>query len=518
MNRARVLVVLVSVVLAGCTAPVADGPGSDARPDPPQDVEGWENGYWYDESIAVDESDGLDDREQAALIARAMARVEEVRGIEFDRDVPVRIVTREEYRDSVTGGSSGGSDPSGEALFQESKHEALFLVGSSEDATERERENDAQAVQGYYDVGEGEIVIVADGETPTIDEVTLAQELFHAYQFRHLIPDRLPAGATEDTVTAWIAVIEGDANLVDRIYERHCRADWDCVRESPGRPGTDDDGDASDGGEDAGQENRSIHMGIYLLQYFPYAEGEAYVRQVRADGGWEAVDALYEDMPNSTAAIIDGSSHAPRTVGLEDRSAPAWERVERDRGRESGTVGQYGIATMFAYTIYDDRNESLVEREQFLNLDDDGRVNQTAPLDYGLEPALGWDGDRLYAYRSNDGRTGYVWQVAWEDERHAEQFRNAYLELLSYRGASATDRDGVYRIDSGPFAGSYYVRQQGETVTIVSGPDYEALEAIHSLPGSFRGDRGRTTAPARAAGLDPTGEGGKRFYRISHTC
>lgn len=481
MNRLRVLMVLLAVVLAGCSAPVADDSGTGARPDPSGDVKGWENGYWYNESIGVDDSDGLDDREQAALISRAMARVEKVRGIEFDRNVPVRVTTREEYRDRVTGGSDGGSSTSGEATFQQAKHEALFLVGSAEDATERERENDAQAVQGYYDVSNEEIVIVADGETPTIDEVTLAQELFHAYQFRNLVPEQLPAGATEDTVTAWVAVIEGDANLVDRIYERHCRTEWDCVRESPGGPGND--GGESGGNDSAEQGNRGIHMGIYLLQYFPYAEGEEYVRDTRANGGWEAVDGLYEDMPDSTGQIIDGSNGSPSVVSVDDRSGPGWERVERDRGRESGTIGQYGIATMFAYTIYDDRNESLVDRERFLNLEDDGSVNGTEPLDYGLEPAIGWDGDRLYAYRSDDGRRGYVWRIAWEDSRQAERFREAYVELLSYRGASAAGGDGVYRIDSGPFAGGYYVSQRGDTVTIVSGPDVEALEAIHSPVG-----------------------------------
>jgi len=487
MNRVRVLAVLLAVVLAGCSAPVADGPRSDAPPDPSGDVEGWENGYWYNESIDVDESDGLDDRERAALISRAMARVEKVRGIEFDRNVPVRVITREEYSDRVTSGSGDGTDPSGEGTFQQAKHEALFLVGSSDDATERERQNDAQAVQGYYDVGNEEIVIVADGETPTIDEVTLAQELFHAYQFRHLIPDRLPAGATDDTVTAWVAVIEGDANLVDRIYERHCRTEWDCMRESPGGPRSgDDSSDGTDGEENdsAADGDRGLHVGIYLLQYFPYAEGEAYVREVRSEGGWEAVDALYEDMPDSTGQIIEDSNGSPSVVRVEDRSGPDWERVERDRGREAGTVGQYGIATMFAYTLYDDRNESLVDREQFLNLEDDGNVNETAPLDYGLEPATGWNGDRLYAYRSDDGRTGYVWRIAWKDERQAQRFRDAYVELLSYRGASATDRDGLYRIDSGPFAGGYYVSQRGDTVTIVSGPGVEALEEIHSPAGA----------------------------------
>ncbi|HKL30417.1 MAG TPA: hypothetical protein VJ898_14260, partial [Natrialbaceae archaeon] len=60
---------------------------SAAPPDPDEDVIGWENGYWYDESIDVDQSDGLSDAELDRFVARTMARVERIRGLEFRENV-----------------------------------------------------------------------------------------------------------------------------------------------------------------------------------------------------------------------------------------------------------------------------------------------------------------------------------------------------------------------------------------------------------------------------------------------
>jgi len=444
--------VVLLVVGAGCVAPASPTPAD--RP-------GYENGYAYDDPIDIDSTDGLTAEEREKVVARAMARVERIRGIEFQLDVPVRVITREEYRQQVTGGGDDG--PGGEETYQQVKHEALFLVGGNEDAIRREQENNAAAVQGYYDVGDDEIVIVADGETPVIDEVTLAQELFHAYQFRHLVPDRLPRGATDDTIVAWRAVIEGDANLVDRIYERRCRTEWNCLRERPSDRSTGDD------------DGPGIHRGIYLLQYFPYAEGEGYVRTLRAEGGWERVNELYEDMPTSTEQVIDGSGDPPTRVTVPDRSTDDWERVERSFGRRSGTVGQYGIAAMFGYTVVDEDRDPVVERSAFLNTDG---PNGSAVLNYGVDPASGWAGDRLYPYRNERGETAYVWQIEWDTEAEAREFVTAYERILEDSGARRLD-GSRYAIASGPFADAYSVRRSGRTVTIVNAPSAETLQEVH---------------------------------------
>ncbi|MFC7190435.1 hypothetical protein ACFQL7_11610 [Halocatena marina] len=66
-----------------------------APPDPNTDTLGWESGYWYNESITVDQSDGLSESELDAFLARSMARVEHIRRLEFTEQVEIEFVRPE---------------------------------------------------------------------------------------------------------------------------------------------------------------------------------------------------------------------------------------------------------------------------------------------------------------------------------------------------------------------------------------------------------------------------------------
>jgi hypothetical protein len=117
MRRLVAGVLVVALLLAGAApglvsgnAGTASAPAADASatapPDPESDVVGWEAGYWYNESIDVDQSDGLSDAELEAYVARAMARVEHLREKEFQSEVPVSVQSRESFRNrSPTGGN-----------------------------------------------------------------------------------------------------------------------------------------------------------------------------------------------------------------------------------------------------------------------------------------------------------------------------------------------------------------------------------------------------------------------------
>jgi len=513
--RAFPIALAVVVLLAGCSAPASPGeepasadqpitgttPPTEAvsttgtsrdggdgtegptvetpRPDPDEDVEGWEGGYWYNESLSVTVEDGLNESELDAVVARAMARVEHLRAVEFREDVEVRVISRAAYRDG-TGGRGGDGDGAGDRTFEAVRYRALFLVGDGANATERQRDTRNESVLGYYDVNEDRIVVVSDATSPTLDEVTLAQELTHAYQFRNLRL-RVPRDPTDDEVRALVALIEGDANLVDRLYERQCEGPWECVR-----PSTDDgdaagdgnDGaDGADGADGTPSNGSAVHMGLYLLQFFPYAEGEELVRETRARGGWSAVMARYEDPPRSSEQVIHPEKigrDEPEDVAVPDLAEDPWRRVRRSDGGSTATIGEAGIATMFMYTAYDDRPGAVVPRSRFLNVED-GRVNATDPLDYAINYSAGWAGDALAAYERPNGSTGYVWRTEWDDGREAREFADGYRALLSHRGGA--DRGSHWRLD-GDFAGAYAVSVEGSTVTIVHAPSAAALDEL----------------------------------------
>ena len=464
MRSLRLLALLALVLLAGCAAPTGsvDAPPDDSSnlSDGQRDVQGWENGHWYNDSLSVDPDDGPNESELDAVVARSMARVERVRGVEFENDVNVTVVTRSEYERNAPGSAPSGGD----RAFQNVKHRALFLIGNGADATDLSRQNTESAVLGYYDTREDRVVLVSDSETPRVDEITLSQELYHAYQFRYGndVEIRALLPATDDNIAAVLSLVEGDANLVDDRYERRCEAEWDCLRPRAGGA------DAAAG--NASREN--IHMGLYLLEYFPYAEGQSYVESVRGRDGWDGVTAEYADPPVSTEQVIHGNGvGGPVPLDLPDRSTADWERIRRSEGGGSTTVGERGLATMFAYTLYDDRNETLVDPASFVR-----RSEGNVSLDYDLQYSNGWGNDLLYAYE-NDGDTGYVWRVRWDERADARTFTEGYERLLRYHGA--TRAGGHWVVDGGPFAGAYYVERRGDTVTLVNAPSATGVTGLY---------------------------------------
>ncbi|WP_121822384.1 Hvo_1808 family surface protein [Halostella salina] len=480
MRSLRPLVLVALLVLAGCTAPATPGADrtattaaqaqpTDGEPAPTdgepngttaaasdrtEDVQGWEDGYWYNDTLSVNASDGLTDAELDAVVARSMARVERVRGVEFDSDVPVSVISRAEYRnDTAATGTGGGA-------FANVRNRALFLVGDDADAADVAQENRASAVLGYYDIRDDRIVLVSDSEQPRVDEITLAQELYHAYQFRYgnAVEPRIPPTASDDRVAALLSLIEGDANLVDERYAARCEAEWDCLR-------------PRDDGGDGNASTAGIHMGLYIHSYFPYAEGQAYVESVRERAGWEGVSDLYADPPTSTAAVIHGGTEEPIPLSLPDRSTADWERVGGAAGSQSTTLGERGLATMFAYTLYDDRDGAVIDRAAFVRSE-----NGSQRLDYDINYSNGWGNDRLYAYENGD-RTGYVWRIRWDDVANATEFVDGYEKLLAYHGAER--RDGRWVIDDGPFAANYYVEREDEAVTLVSAPSKRGVVELY---------------------------------------
>ncbi len=506
-------------VLAGCSAPVGSGPSAGAgdgtpgaddtetpaptptrgdraaenrssRPAPDSDVQGWEAGYWYDSELAIDASDGLNDSELDAVVARAMARVEEIRNVEFDEPVEVVVRDRSEIGDDVGGGGSGPG-----ATVESIRHRALFLVGDREDGDSDPAEATRTAsVQGYYDPGADRVVIVTDDERPILDEVTLAQELYHAHQFRNR-PLRVPRDYTDDNLVGIRALIEGDANFVDHLYQRRCAAAWDCVR--PGEDAANGSGGDSSFGE-------GFDVGLYLLSYVPYAEGEPLVAETYREGGWDAVDALYRDPPRSSEQVIHPNTRGddpPEDVELPERSTGEWERITREGRPPTVTVGEGGIATMFVRTAFDDRPGGLVDPRTVLNRGPNGSLNATDPLDYDVPYATGWAGDALATYRRADGEPGYVWRIRFDSAAGADRFAEGYRSLLSYYGGA--DRGTHWEL-SGEFAGAYWLAVDGRSVTVVHGPTADSLDDLWPAangsaavaPTPARGD---ATAPRRVA-------------------
>jgi len=509
MKRLATALVVLSVVLAGCNAPVDAGTEAtanattppdttaltetttstdDAPADPDEDVLGWEDGVWHNESIDVDQSDGLTDDEIAAYVSRAMARVEHIREKEFKQRVPVEVIPRSEYANQ----STGSGTPKAQSDWNNQVWEALFISSENENVSKQLATFYSSGVGGYYSPTSDAIVIISDNPaTPIISNATLVHELQHALQdqYFNLSQDKYNA-PTQDGSLAGDGIVEGDANYVEYVYEDYCiNGTWDCVA-TP----------ASDGG------GGDFNFGIYVTVFNPYADGPNYVSELKQAGGWELVDDVLRNPPHSTETVIHArtpdQAEDPVPIQYEDTATDGWTTFQ-DQGVDGyDTVGEVSIYSMLWYASYP-------ESAGGLGLDViDWRALLSAEGEFDLysyenEASAGWANDRVYPYTSpNSDQDGYAWVTTWDTEQDAQEFRDAYQQILDGLGAEQVG-ENTYRVSGNEYADAFRVVTDGKRVVIVNGPTVDAVDAIKPEYAPNGTNASVTDSPAVVAGTQP---------------
>ena len=467
--RKRVSVVLaVLIVLASVGPAVAvgdrpaavgdDGEVAPQRADPGGDAIGWEGGYWHNESIDVDQSDGLTDEEIDAYVSRAMARVEYIRQEEFESEVPVEIISRDEFQQRQSDNTT--SNASFDA-WNDQVWEALFIVGEDTEANDALQSASGETTAGFYAPADDRIRIITDSpDSPTIDNATLVHELVHALQDQNgALGERIGNTETQDADLAVDGVVEGEANYIERRYTERCGVEWECVNtpsddSSPGEP---------------------PNLGILLTLLHPYSDGPVYIDWLRDQGGWSAVDAAFEEPPESSEQVIHRTDEEPTPIEYEDRAREGWETFPNQGQNGSDTVGEASMYVMFWYQARTARADTVPVQSL---------LQTSGPLDmynYDAAPSAGWGNDRVFPYRDGEGedaRHGYVWVTEWDSEADADEFVEAYGAILESQGVSNVDGEGTYVISDGEFEDAFRIDRDGTRVTIVNGPDSEAVSNI----------------------------------------
>ncbi len=457
----------VGVAGTGPTGDVgAAGTGSDSGaaaaqtdsppPDPENDVIGWENGVWHNESIPVDQlglgDEGLTDRETELLVARTMARVEVLRQMEFTRDVTVEFVSREVLQDRVRNMSFGETT-------NDQVYEAMFVFGEDTEAEIRLQEFLGGAVVGYAaEEGSANLTIVTRSEDlDAVSERVLAHELVHVLQDQHFdLSQSRYRRSTIDGEWGKDGLIEGEAAYIDHLYGTECISNWSCTS-----PPADWSGASVPGGIGA--------FGVLSSQ--PYEDGATFVHDRYDDGGWAAVDAAHQDPPRTTEQIIHRDrEREPVPLSVPDRSTEAWEVTH------TNTLGEAGLFTMFVA-----HRSQAPEGKAVLDRTPHEREADWDTLDFDYEATAGWGNDTFRAYENGD-RHGYTWTSVWDSERDAKEFVGAYEQALVGLGALRYD-EHTFVIEDGPFADAFYVVRENRTVRIVNAPTVEELGAIDSPRG-----------------------------------
>lgn len=431
------------VAAAGCSAPAADDRLGHDGLGVVDDVT-YADDYTPPAAGEIEKSEDLEH-----LVKQTMARIELLRGEEFDTVVDVRVENRTEISTSTFQWPTDDQT----AVMENQFWEALFVIGGDENAVEVMQDDLDQAIMGYYSSIDEEIVLVTDDEAEPISERTLVHELVHAWQHQHVGIGAL--ATTNDEELGYLGVLEGEAEYLTELYYARCGIQWTCAAEPRD---IDLEGSGEDIEESAGLDERGINPGVYLLLVQPYLSGPDFVAEVRTRAGWDRVTQLHDDPPESSQQVIHQDyegDRPPEEVSITDRSSANWSTLGMAFNSES--VGEAGIYTMLV-------TNNVVSVEN--------------PFSYRHEFSQGWAGDRLLPYEREDGATGFVWQTEWRSEIDASQFEYAYRTILEDRGA-VTVEEGIYRLPDGSFEGAFKIDHDETTVTIVKGPSVDALAELY---------------------------------------
>jgi hypothetical protein len=237
-----------------------------------------------------------------------------------------------------------------------------------------------------------------------------------------------------------------------------------------------------------------------MLQLFlhPYSSGVAFVRDTYQAEGWDGVDDLYANPPESTEQVIHPAKYPdqePANLTVTDRSSDEWQPVTGPDGEQvSQSVGEAGLFISLWYPSFQTqglaaRNTNLVPLRAHINVDPQtGELAQPVSYSYENASSAGWAGDRLVPYvPTGDGnatlvQTGYVYETRWDSPAEAEEFVAAYRDLLAHHDAEGVSAQAeVYQLpENSGFADAVAVNQTGRMVRIVNAPTVDALSEIRA--------------------------------------
>lgn len=318
--------------------------------------------------------------EISALVWDAVEVTEGIRGLEFEELPVITVLSPEDFeaRVRMEVDSELEDIEVDEALFK-----LLGLLEPDDDLRALYGDLYGENVAGFYSSEDKELVIPASGEEFTgIETLTLVHELIHALTDQHFDfgsrMEDLVNSQLYDPASGLVGLVEGDATLAEFVYVNtlDVAARNRLVAEYANYEPPDID----------------IPLFMELALFFPYEAGFDYVLNRWREGGWSAVNDLYQDPPRSTEEVYEG---AP---------SPTTEVVEMER--PAGVLPQ-GYEEIYDYTW--GFLDILVMFEQILG------------PEVAVDAATGWGGGRSLVGYAENGEVVLVWEYAGDDPVEVEE-------------------------------------------------------------------------------------------------
>ena len=243
------------------------------------------------------------------------------------------------------------------------------------------------------------------------DEVMwiLTHELMHIIQYSNF---ELVNPKFMDQKIAWMTVIEGDADFT--AIKVTNKTDRQEIIES----------------------YKKIQDPLLSIQLFPYIFGQGFIEEIYVRGGWNLVNKLYVEPPESTEQILHISKYLikenPEKVEV-NKLNDEWEVLMSD------TMGEYFIQIMLKNWIHHTDAE---------------------------EAATGWGGDNLTLFRMGETNI-LMWKIVWDSEQDAQNFYQTFNTMLEINDSNIIVREDK-RQDWSYNLGVISVLIDGEDVYIIA--------------------------------------------------
>lgn len=302
-------------------------------------------------------------------------------------------------------------------------------------------------VAGFYDPETKQMNVIPMVGDDTGDSLSITEQIIYVHEFTHALQDQhfdlaavLPADVVNepDRALAIRSLVEGDASAVMNVYTQAV------ATSNPGAAFSI----LLEGLQSGGLFLPSGIPTILVRELlFPYEQGASFVVALYNEGGWDAVNAAYANLPATSEQIMhpekyfSGETAIPVELPdfaptLGDGWTQAWDV----------TLGEFYL------------------REQMVSEVASSRANRAA---------AGWGGDRFHVYVNGD-QVASVLRIAWDTPEDEPQFAGIYAAYADGRFGSEAF-DGCWSNDTGALC---MVTADDGTTWISTAPTVELAAAL----------------------------------------
>lgn len=309
----------------------------------------------------------------------------------------------------------------------------------------------SEQIAGFYDQETKEMYVVQGESFQGSERLTYAHEFIHVLQDQNYdIQNGLnykdeTCELESERCAAIQALLEGDASLSEMTWFQTYGTDQD--RKDILAKYNDYKSPVYDSAPDFMKED-------FL---FPYQQGQEFVQTLYDQGGWDAIDAAYKELPMSTEQILHPDKYPndqPVSISFPDLTGPlgsGWEEVDK------GTLGEWYTYLVLAH-----------------GQNPESRLNENT----ASTASQGWGGDAYAVYYNKDtNQTTMSLKTVWDSQNDAEEFAQAFEAFSTERfgePSTQTNASVTWKTADG-FTGLYH---QGTQTVWIYAPDDNTAQSI----------------------------------------